>query len=590
MSWCVVNNERVVLNGEKSILEVVRNAGIDLPTLCYHPELSVYGACRLCLVEVENWGIVAACHTPPEDGMRIHTNTNRLRRLRKMALELLLARHERECTSCARSGSCRLQDLAERFQVDKPRFAQEANGRARDDSGLAVVRDPNKCILCGECVRVCAEWQGIGVLSFSSRGSDMSVSTAFDLPINETECVNCGQCAAVCPTGALVVKSNIDEVWQALGDPDKIVCFQIAPAVRVAIGEEFGLAPGDSTIGRVAAALRRLGADRIFDTSLAADLTVLEETTEFLKRAEAGQQLPLFTSCCPAWVKFAEQFYPEYLGNLSSCRSPQQMLGSLVKRYYSTELGADPEQIVMVSVMPCTAKKFEAQRPEFSPGGVPDVDYVITTQELAQMIREHGLDYTTLPEEPLDEPFAQATGAGIIFGVTGGVSEAVLRRAYEALAGEAANQVEFTEVRGFAGVRSCQLSLGDKTLRLGVVHGLANAAKLLEEIKAGRAQYDLVEVMACPGGCVGGAGQPISWGDSGVRRSRGVGLYEGDSQQKMRRSQENPAVTALYQRWLGEPGSAEAHAALHTTYTPRKGYQSGDEEVCAQTSQNHTTV
>lgn len=451
-----------------------------------------------------------------------------------------------------------------------------------DDSGPALVRDASKCILCGECVRMCAEWQGIGVLNFSRRGAQMAVSTAFEAPLRDTECVNCGQCAAVCPTGALVVKPQIDQVWEALQDPGKVVCVQIAPAVRVAIGEEFGLAPGDSTTGRLAAALHRLGADKVFDTSIAADLTVLEETEEFLQRLAAGERLPLFTSCCPAWVKYAEQFFPELLPNLSSCRSPQQMLGSLVKRFYSTELGLSPEAVIMVSVMPCTAKKFEAQRPEFAAGGVPDVDFVITTHELAQMIREHGLDYMALPEEPLDEPFAQATGAGLIFGVTGGVSEAVLRRAYEVLGCEPAHAVEFTEVRGFEGLRTCELPLGDKTLRLGVVHGLANAARLLREIQAGALHYDLVEVMACPGGCVGGAGQPLNSADSAVRRRRGAGLYADDRAQKVRRAQENPAVTALYNRWLGAPGSAAAHAALHTSYTPRRTLTIGADETCVQ--------
>ncbi len=550
----------------------------------------MYGGCRLCLVEVKGRGVVAACHTPPEEGMRIHTNTDQLRFLRKMALELILAGHERECTSCSRSGTCRLQELAERFRVDKPRFQRQAPAQAVDDSGPALIRDPKKCVLCGECVRVCAEWQGIGALSFSKRGARMSVSTAFDLPISETSCVNCGQCAAVCPTGALVVKAQMDAVWQALADPEKIVCFQIAPAVRVAIGEEFGLAPGHSTTGRLAAALRRLGADRVFDTSLAADLTVLEETAEFLERVEAGERLPLFTSCCPAWVKYAEQSYPEYLDNLSSCRSPQQMLGSLVKRYYRTELGVQPDQIVMVSVMPCTAKKFEAQRPEFATAGIRDVDFVITTQELAQMIREHGLEYTALPEEPLDEPFAVPTGAGIIFGVTGGVSEAVLRRAYEVLAAEPAHEVEFTEVRGFEGLRSCELTIGDRVIRLGVVNGLANAAELLREIQAGTVHYDLVEVMACPGGCVGGAGQPISRGDSAVRRRRGVGLYLGDGQQKVRRAQENPAVAAIYERWLGAPGSSEAHTALHTVYSHREGHRSEADAVCVRNDTVRTTA
>ena len=570
MGWMMVNGKSVTLNGETSVLEVARNAGVDIPTLCHHPELSVYGACRMCVVEIEGRGIVAACHTPPEDGMVIKTNTPLVRRLRKMALELLLARHDGECTTCDRSGKCKLQEYAYRFGVHDVRFEVTEERLPIDNSGVAVIRDPNKCILCGDCVRMCGELQGIGVLDFAHRGSKMVVGTAFDQDLSETECVNCGQCAAICPTGALTVRSQIDEAWAAINDPTKTVVVQIAPAVRVAIGEEFNLPPGQSSMGQLVTALRIMGVSKVFDTSFAADITVLEETKEFIERVQSGKNIPQFTSCCPAWVKYAEQFYPEYLDNLSSCRSPQQMLGSLVKKHYSRTLGIEAEDLFMISIMPCTAKKFEARREEFTTDGAPDVDLVITTQELAHMIKEAGIDFPSLEETPLDQPFGFVTGAGIIFGVTGGVSEAVLRRAYEILTQQELKNVVFSDVRGYEGLRSCEVVINETPIRLAVVNGLANAKRVLEDIRSGKVHYDLVEVMACPGGCIGGAGQPITNVNRHVRHQRGAGLYKDDKRLPIHKSQQNPAVAALYENWLGYPGSETAHDTLHTTYQSRR--------------------
>ena len=569
MGWLLVNGESVALSGEKSLLEVVRNAGIDLPTLCYHPELSLHGACRLCMVEVAGRGVVAACHTPPESGMVVKTNTAILRRLRRMALELLLSRHDRECTSCSRSSHCSLQELANRFGVSDLRFKQERTDHLPIDSSSILVRDPNKCILCGECVRMCGEVQGIGVYGFAHRGAKMQVTTAFHQDLANTDCVHCGQCAAICPTGALVIKPQIQEAWKVLNDENKTVVVQIAPAVRVSLGEEFGMAPGESTMGQLVSALRSLGADKVFDTAFTADLTVLEETEEFLARVQSEGRLPQFTSCCPAWVKFAEQFYPEFLPHLSTCRSPQQMMGSLIKKFYAKELGKKPEDLYVISVMPCTAKKFEASREEFTTAGVSDVDLVLTTQELARMIKEAGMDYVSLPEIPPDHPFGFVTGAGVIFGVTGGVSEAVLRLGYERLTNAELENVSFTEVRGYTGMRQWQLDLGGQSLTLGIVHGLANAKAVLDDLKAGKVHFDLIEVMACPGGCIGGAGQPITNVNRKVRMDRGAGLYRDDAVTPVHKSQQNPDVLTIYEKWLTEPGSEAAHEALHTTYRER---------------------
>lgn len=565
----VVNGITVPINGETNLLELIRKAGVDLPTLCYHEELSIYGGCRQCLVETEQGQIVAACSTPPQDAMRVRTHTERLQKIRRMALELTLANHDRSCTTCGKSGHCALQDLARNYGLDTVRFAERNVGQEKDLSASGLTYDPSKCILCGACVRVCHEVQGIGAIDLAHRGADMTVSTAFGQKLGETACVQCGQCASVCPTGALLVKSDVDKAWAALHDPEKMVVVQIAPAVRVAIGEAFGLAPGELSMGRLVRALRLLGADRVFDTVFAADLTIMEETSEFLARLQKGQGLPLFTSCCPGWVKFAEHYYPELLPHLSSCKSPQQMFGAVIKGFEASRLGKRPEDICVISIMPCTAKKFEAARPEFAPDGVPDVDIVLTTQEIARMIQESGIRFQDLTDDELDTPYGAATGAGTVFGATGGVSEAVLRAAHWLATGENLDQVDFTAVRGLEGVRSLSVDVQGREVRVAVTHTLSRARELIEAIKAGEVAYDIVEVMACPGGCVGGGGQPYET-QSAKRYNRAKGLYQFDRNAPVRRSQENEAVTQLYKEWLGEPNSEVAHKYLHTTYTARR--------------------
>ncbi|HHU52292.1 MAG TPA: 2Fe-2S iron-sulfur cluster binding domain-containing protein [Firmicutes bacterium] len=564
----IIDHKEVELNGEKNILELTRKLGIDIPTFCYHSELSLYGACRMCVVEVEGRGIVASCSTPPTPGMKILTNSPRVQRVRKTVLELLLANHDRECTTCEKNGNCKLQELANRFGIKRIRFGERDVKLPIDDSGTSIVRDPNKCILCGDCVRMCAEVQGIGILDFSNRGAKVVVTPAFNKNFSEVECVNCGQCSAVCPTGALVVKSETEKAWAAIHDPEKFVVAQVAPAVRVALGEEFGLPAGEIVTGKVVAALKRLGFDKVFDTCIGADLTIMEETTEFIERLQKGEKLPQFTSCCPAWIKYAEHNEPELLKNLSSCRSPQQMFGSLVKKYWAKELGKDPKDIYVISIMPCTAKKFEAARPEFTTEGAPDVDLVLTTQELARMIRETGLLFDQLDIESFDTPFGFTTGAGVIFGATGGVSEAVLRAAHELVTGEAVEEVNFEAVRGFAGLKEATVEINGTKIKVAVVHGLGNAKKLLQDLKAGKADYQIIEVMACPGGCIGGAGQPIST-DPEVKKERARGIYNADKLSQLRKSQDNPIVAKFYEKWLQKPNSHEAHEALHTNYSPR---------------------
>ena len=573
MAEMIIDGTAVEFTDEKNLLEVVRKVGIELPTFCYHSELSIYGACRMCMVEIEGRGMVAACSTPPEPGLVVNTNTPKLQKNRRMILELLLANHHRDCTTCEKSGGCKLQDLAQRMGVRQVRFGHREKIVPIDYSSPAIVRDPNKCILCGDCVRVCAEVQGIGVLDFINRGSDAEVSPAFGKNLADVDCVNCGQCASVCPTGALVVRSEIEDVFKALNDPTKVVIAQIAPAVRVAIGEEFGFQPGEVAMGQMVAALKKMGFDKVFDTSFSADLTVLEETHEFLERVQKGEHLPQFTSCCPAWVKYAEQYHPQLLSQLSSCRSPQQMFGSVAKRFFTRDMNIDPKDLVVVSIMPCTAKKFEGKRPEFTVEvdgvKVPDVDSVLTTQELARMIKEYGLDFANLEPEPLDMPFGLSTGAGMIFGNSGGVAEAVLRAAEEMATGQSTGQVKFSQVRGLEGIREAEVEVAGNKVRLAVVHSLSNAKALLEKIAKGEAEYHLIEVMACPGGCIGGGGQPLP-NDTGARLKRRKGLYTVDKQQPLRKSQDNPLLQNLYTKWLDKPGSEVAHNTLHTDYGTRR--------------------
>ena len=560
-----IDGRVIPLGDERNLLEVIRKAGIDLPTFCYHSDLSVYGACRLCLVEIQGRGIQGACSTPPEAGLVIRTNTEQLREIRRISVELLLANEGHSCSTCGKGGSCQLQSLARRLGVKEIRFKPVGKALPLDKTSPSLVRDPNKCILCGDCVRMCSEVQGIGAIGFAHRGSRAAVVPAFGRDLAAGECVYCGQCASVCPTGALTPKSDVEAVWKALDNATHTVVAQVAPAVRVALGEHFGMPAGEVSIGQIVTALRRMGFARVYDTAFSADLTVVEEATEFLTRKQSGERLPQFTSCCPAWVKFAEQYYPDLLPNLSSCRSPQQMLGSLVK----DQAGRARSNTIMVAIMPCTAKKFEAGRPEFSRNDVRDVDYALTTQELARMIEEAGLSFRDLPPDSFDLPFGFKTGAGVIFGNSGGVTEAVLRFASEKLTGVRSDTADFHEIRGTDGIREITLRAGDTTLNLAVVSGLKNARIAAERIRAGTADWDLVEVMACPGGCIGGAGQPVSR-DPAVRTRRTRGLYQADKMLDLHNPQENHFVTECYTSRLGTPGSHVAHELLHTHYHHRR--------------------
>ena len=568
-STLTIDGREVEMGGEKNLLELIRRAGIDLPTFCYHSELSAYGACRMCLVQVEGRGLMASCSSAPEAGMKIRTATEEIREIRRIAVELLLANHEQACPTCAKGATCRLQSLARTLGITKVRFKPARRNLPVDASGPAIVRDPSKCILCGDCVRFCSEIQGVGAIDFAFRGSQVAVLPALGKDLDKVECVHCGQCSAVCPTGALTPKSQVRDVQRALSDPSKTVVAQIAPAVRVALGDQFHLSAGTLVTGQIASALKAMGFAKVFDTTFTADLTVIEESEEFLKRKAKGEKLPLFTSCCPAWVKFAEQFYPDMLPNLSSCRSPQAMFGSLARETLPGKLGVKPENLVIVSIMPCTAKKFEATRPELSRDGRPDVDCVITTQELASMIEEAGLRFAELSPESLDAPFAFKTGAGILFGNSGGVTEAVLRYAAEKISGERLEAVDFPMVRGETGLREAVLTVAGTELRLAVVSGLANARRLVEAVRSGKASYDLIEVMACPGGCVGGAGQPVEFGRD-LKTARTKALYAADKTLELHKSQENFAVQECYEKTLKSCGSPEAHRVLHTHYHNRR--------------------
>lgn len=557
--FMVIDGRPVAIEGEKNILDVVRKAGIDLPTLCYYSKLSTYGACRMCVVEGKNGEIMASCSTPPRSGMEIKTNTPRLQKYRKMILELMLADHCRECTTCEKNFDCKLQELAMRFGLKDIRFDPYSIWDDKDESSLSITRDPNKCIICGDCVRMCSEIQNVGAIDFAYRGSKMQVTTAFNMPISETNCVNCGQCAAICPTGAITIRNDLKPLWEDLHDPDTIVVAQVAPAVRVALGDEFDLPKGTNVMGKIVSVLRRLGFDEVYDTATGADLTVIEEAKELIERLEKNENLPLFTSCCPAWVRYAEMNHPELMDNVSSCKSPMEMFGSVLKeRAKRNEKGKKPKKTKVVAIMPCTAKKFEIRRDEFQYEGEPTVAHSITTMELANMIREAGLCFDDVLPEAVDMPFGIASGAGVLFGVTGGVTEAVIRYVVGSSARNHLEDISFTGVRGFDGLKEVKIPYKDRELSIAIVSGLKNAENLIKAIQAGEVQYDFVEVMACEGGCIAGAGQPFVIGRAKPERSEGV--YEADRLSNVKLSAENPVAEALYADLLA---GDKAHHLLH---------------------------
>lgn len=557
MSYMTINNRRVSFEDEKNVLSVIRKSGIDLPTFCYHSELSTYGACRMCVVEDERGKVFASCSETPRDGMVIFTNTPRLQHHRKMIIELLLASHCRDCTTCRKNGVCTLQKLARQLGVSYVRFENNKAQLPLDESSDCIVRDPNKCILCGDCVRTCDEIQGLGILDFAFRGSKMQVTPAFNKDLADTNCVGCGQCRAVCPTGAITIKQNISPIWKLIADRNVRVVVEIAPAVRVAVGDKFGIPKGENALGRLVAALRRMGFDEIYDTNFGADLTVMEESQELLDRLQSGENLPLFTSCCPGWVKFCEVKYPELTTHISTCRSPQQMFGAVLKEE-ARQNTEDPRKTVVVSIMPCTAKKAEILRPEHITDGEQDVDYVLTTTEVTRMIQEAGIDLAQLEPEALDMPFGIASGAGAIFGVTGGVTEAVLRRLVNSNRVETLEKISFTGVRGIEGIKEATVTLGDREVKIAVVNGLKCAGEVMDKIKEGEIYYDFVEVMACKRGCITGGGQPVPIGPR-TKKARVEGLYRIDNLAQIKLSNENPIVQTLYGGLL----KGKEHKLLH---------------------------
>lgn len=561
-----------------TILEAARQAGIQIPTLCYLKGINEIGACRMCIVEVKGArSLVASCVYPVSEGMEVQTNTQQIHDSRKKTLELILSTHRRECLSCIRSGNCELQKLCRDYGIaDENHYEGTKPEPYYDNSTGVIVRDNSKCILCRRCVAACSNQQGIGVIGVNDRGFDTHIGCAFDRKLAEVPCVSCGQCIVACPTGALHEKDETDQVWEALGNPSKHVLVHTAPSIRVTLGECFGMPIGTNVKGKMVAALRRLGFEKVFDTDFAADLTIVEEASELIDRLQNGGKLPLITSCSPGWIKYCEYYYPEFIENLSTCKSPQQMFGSIVKTWYAQKEGIDPKDIFVVSVMPCTAKKFEARRDGEAASGYPDIDVALTTRELGSMIDRAGIDFVNLPGEKFDDPLGASTGAGAIFGATGGVMEAALRTAAEVLTEKPLEKLDFQEVRGTKGIKEATYRIAGLTLKVAAASGLANARHLLEEIKSGRANYQFIEIMACPGGCVNGGGQPIQ--PANVRNAvnlaekRARALYEEDRSLPLRKSHENPSVKALYREFLEHPGSEKAHEVLHTGYKQRKKY------------------
>ena len=562
MGIMTIDGQSIEFTDEPNVLSVIRKAGIDIPTLCYHSELSIYGACRLCTVENDRGKTFASCSEKPKDGMVVYTNTPRLMRYRKLILELLLAAHCRDCTTCIKSGECHLQELAHRMGVHEIRFENVREQQPIDTSSHAIIRDPNKCILCGDCVRMCDNVQNINAIDFAYRGTEAQVMPAFNKKIAETDCVGCGQCRVVCPTGAISIRTNIDEVWEALADKNTKVIAQIAPAVRVAIGDHFGYAKGENVMGKLVGVLHRLGFDEVYDTSYGADLTVVEESKEFIERFTSGQKMPLFTSCCPAWVKYCETKYPEFVPNLSTCRSPQQMFGAVVREYYKDPEKNEGKKIVSVSIMPCTAKKEEILRPESFTNGKQDVDYVLTTTEVVRMIRKSGIVFDRVEIEAADVPFGIGSGSGVIFGVTGGVTEAVLRRLQQGHSRVDMEAIKKSGVRGDEGIKTLTYDYNGREIRAAAVNGLANADKLLQKIKNHEEEYDFVEIMACRRGCIMGGGQPVNAGPR-TRKARMKGLYDTDINTQIKKSNENPMILSLYDTLL----KGKEHELLHRNFS-----------------------
>ena len=569
-----INGQEVSVPAGYTILEAAREVGIDIPTLCYLKDASVTGSCRMCVVEIKGArALQAACVYPVSEGMEVLTHSPKVKEARKSTLELLLSNHDRKCLTCVRNKNCELQSLAEELGVDSIRYEGEMSEYAIDDLSPSIVRDNNKCVLCRRCVNVCKDVQTVGAIDATERGFKTTIASAFNKPLAETNCVNCGQCIAACPVGALKEKDSTQVVFDAIADPDKYVIVQTAPAVRAALGEEFGFEMGTPVTGKMAAALRRLGFDKVFDTDTGADLTIMEEGTELLDRIQNGGKLPLITSCSPGWVKFCEHEFPDFLDNLSSCKSPHQMFGAILKSYYAEKNNIDPAKMFVVSVMPCVAKKFESSREEMEVNNLRDVDAVISTRELAKMIKQSGIKFAQLPDEKFDAPFEEATGAGVIFGATGGVMEAALRTVAEILEGKSIDKIDYEMVRGTEGIKEATLNIAGKDIRIAVAHGLGNARKLLDSIRSGEKSYEFIEVMACPGGCVTGGGQPIctakDYMDHDVKAERAKALYTEDANSPLRKSHENPDIKLLYSDFLEKPGSHKSHKLLHTKYVAR---------------------
>lgn len=559
-----------------TVLEAARQVGIDIPTLCHLKGIHESSSCRVCVVEVGP-RMIASCTLKAEPNMKIQTNTKKVRDARRTVVELLLSDHNRECTTCVRSETCELQSVSKGLNIRNIRFDGSHSKTGIDHSSASIVRDSEKCILCGRCIGACSNMQTVHAIGFANRGFETKVTTAYDRPIGETNCVNCGQCITACPVGALTERDNTMDVWHAIADPSKYVVVQTAPAVRVALGEEFGYPMGTRVTGKMVTALRKLGFDKVFDTNFAADLTIMEEGTELISRLTSGEKLPLMTSCCPGWVKFVEHNFPDLTDNLSTCKSPHEMEGAMIKHYFAKKAGIDPKTIVTVSIMPCTAKKYEGEREELGNDGMQDVDYVLTTRELAQMIKEAGIDFKNLQGDNFDNPIGEGSGAGVIFGATGGVAEAALRTVYEVLSGKDLDTIEYKAVRGLEGIKENELELPNgRKIKTAVIHGLGNARQIMELIQKGEKQYDFIEVMACPGGCVTGGGQPLVDAKTrtavNVKMERAKAIYAEDESLQVRKSHKNPYIQALYEEFLGKPNGHLAHQLLHTHYVKRNKY------------------